>query len=61
VSELIIIRNGYLIWEGDNFDIVHGVWSLTKTFTSTVLGLLIDDGKSALDTFTKDIIHAIEN
>ena len=36
--------------KGTNIDHVHGVWSCTKSFTSTVLGLLIDDGKCSLDT-----------
>jgi CubicO group peptidase (beta-lactamase class C family) len=50
VNELVIIRNGFMVWKGTNIDKVHGVWSLTKSFTSTVLGLLIDDGKATLDT-----------
>ena len=45
MSELVIIRNGYLIWGGSDIDHQHGVWSCTKSFTSTVLGLLIDDGR----------------
>ncbi|MEX2559192.1 MAG: serine hydrolase [Pirellulales bacterium] len=49
-SELVVVRNGRLIWKGENIDKVHGVWSLTKSFTSTALGLLIDDGKASLDT-----------
>ncbi|MGD9494846.1 MAG: hypothetical protein AB7Y46_00920 [Armatimonadota bacterium] len=31
VRELVIVRNGYLIWYGDNIDHVHGVWSLTNS------------------------------
>lgn len=50
VSELLVVRNGILIWKGTNVNHVHGVWSCTKSFTSTVLGLLIDDGKTTLDT-----------
>jgi len=50
VRELIIVRNGRVIWLGDNVDKVHGVWSCTKSFTSTVLGLLIDEGKCTLET-----------
>ncbi len=50
VRELVIVKNGRLIWKGDNIDKVHGVWSCTKSFTSTCLGLLIEDGKCALDT-----------
>ena len=56
IKEVVIIRNGYLIWKGDNIDKVHGVWSLTKSFTSTALGLLIEDGKCSLDTPAKDYI-----
>ncbi|MBP9901136.1 MAG: serine hydrolase [Verrucomicrobiota bacterium] len=59
VHELMIIRNGRLIWRGDDIDKVHGVWSFTKAFTSTTLGLLRDDGKCALDTKAKDIVPAL--
>ena len=54
VKELVIIRNGYMIFKGSDIDKVHGVWSLTKSFTSTVLGLLIDDGKTGLETVAAD-------
>jgi CubicO group peptidase (beta-lactamase class C family) len=56
VRELVIIQSGRLVWKGDNIDKVHGVWSCTKSFTSTVLGLLIDDGKCSLDTKAKDFV-----
>lgn len=56
VRELVIVRNGRIIWQGDNIDKVHGVWSFTKAFTSTTLGLLVDDGKCTLDTKAKDIL-----
>jgi len=59
VKELVIIRNGYVIWKGPDIDKRHGVWSLTKSFTSTVLGLLIDDGKATLDTLAKDHVPAM--
>lgn len=48
-KELVVIRNGYMIWKGPNADGYHNVWSATKTFTSTVLGLLVADGKCTLD------------
>jgi len=59
VKELVIVRNGYLIWEGPNVDKVHGVWSLTKSFTSTALGLLVEDGKATLDTRAKDVVASM--
>ncbi|MFO7668185.1 MAG: serine hydrolase [Bacteroidales bacterium] len=54
--ELIIIRGGRLIYKGDSIDKVHGVWSCTKSFTSTILGLLIDDNRTQLNTLAKDVI-----
>jgi CubicO group peptidase (beta-lactamase class C family) len=59
VKELVIIRNGYMIWKGTDIDKMHGVWSLTKSFTSTVLGLLIDDEKATLDTLAKDYMPSM--
>lgn len=49
VKELVIIKNGYMIYRGDQIDSVHNIWSCSKTFTSTVLGLLIDDGVLSLE------------
>lgn len=54
-KELIIIRNGYMIFGGDQIDSTHNIWSCSKTFTSTVLGLLIDDGVLTLDQKAADI------
>ena len=59
VRELVIVRHGCLVWRGDNIDNVHGVWSLTKSFTSTVLGLLIDEGRASLDTPACDYVPAM--
>jgi len=54
VERLVIIRNGRLIWKGAEFDRPQRVWSVTKAFTSTANGLLIEDGKCTLDTLAKD-------
>jgi CubicO group peptidase (beta-lactamase class C family) len=56
VQELVIIRHGRLVWKGDNIDKRHGIWSCTKSFTSTILGLLIEDGKCTLDTKAKEFV-----
>jgi len=48
-KEVFIVRNGYQIFAGENVDSVHNIWSCSKTFTSTVLGLLIDDGIILID------------
>ena len=54
--ELLIVRNGKIVWQGENVDHVHGVWSCTKSFTSAVLGLLIEDGKCDLETKVASIL-----
>jgi CubicO group peptidase (beta-lactamase class C family) len=56
VRELVVIRNGYLVYQGDNTDKMHNVWSCTKSFTSTVLGLLIDDNQCKLGTFAAEFV-----
>jgi hypothetical protein len=58
--ELVVIRHGRMIWKGDNIDKRHGVWSATKSFTSTVLGLLIADGKCMLDTHVADVLPELK-
>lgn len=55
IGNLVVIRNGYMIWnEGDTHRRLPA-YSVTKTFTTTVLGLLIGDGRLALDTRAADI------
>jgi len=43
-DEMVIVRNGYIIWEGPDSDVKHTIHSGTKTFTTTVLGILIQEG-----------------
>jgi CubicO group peptidase (beta-lactamase class C family) len=59
VNELVVVRNGTLIWKGSDIDKVHGVWSMTKAFASTVCGLLIDAGKVELQTPAKDHLPSL--
>jgi len=60
-EQAVVIRNGYMIWKGSDIDNSHNVWSASKSFTSTVLGLLIDDGKCALDTYAKDYVSNLSS
>lgn len=48
-KEVMIIRNGQVIYAGSSTDNTHNIWSCSKSFTSTVLGLMIEDGKCKLD------------
>ena len=58
-DQLVITRNGFMIWEGPTIDSRHNVYSVTKSITSTMLGLLIDDGKASLDTLAMDYVPSM--
>ena len=49
----VIVRNGRVIWQGGTPDATQPVASVTKSFTSTALGLLVDDGRVTLDALSK--------
>lgn len=49
VSGVVVVQNGYLLWSGNRVDEMRPVWSCTKSFLSTCLGLLWDDGKLTPD------------
>jgi CubicO group peptidase (beta-lactamase class C family) len=55
VGTVFIVRNGYVIHAGPESDAEHQIYSATKSFVSTVLGLLIQDGRISLDTPAKEL------
>jgi len=57
--QCVVVRDGYLVWAGDDIDNLHTVWSCTKCFLSTVLGLMVDDGRCTLETRAADIYPAL--
>ncbi len=59
VRRMVIVRHGRMIWRGPEADRVQGIWSITKAFTSTAQGLLIEDGKCTLDTLAQDYDPAL--
>jgi len=52
---LMIVRNGYVVAEGawapHRMDIPHDLFSLSKSFTSTAIGLAAEEGKLSIDDF----------
>lgn len=60
VNELVIVRRGRVVWLGESSDKVHGIWSCTKSFTSTALGLLNDDKKCSLDTKAAEVVQELK-
>lgn len=49
-DEVLIISHGKIIYQGDSITKKHNIYSCSKAFTSTVLGLLIDQDKLTLDS-----------
>jgi len=49
VTQALVIRNGRMIWRGDDIDNMHPIWSCSKSYTSCCLGMLVDDGVVSLD------------
>lgn len=58
-DEMVIVRDGLLIWQGPAADNVHEIYSCTKTFTGTVLGLLATDGRLSLDDYAVSYLPAL--
>src|SRR5205085_7964571 len=50
---LMIVRHGHVIaeayWKPESADKPHVLWSLSKSFNSTAVGLAIAEGKLSLD------------
>lgn len=57
--EVVIIRNGQLIHQGEAATRRHGIHSVTKVFTTTALGLLIRQGKLELSTKAAELYPAL--
>ena len=53
LHSFMILRHGHVIaegwWKPEAPDKPHVLWSLSKSFTSTAVGLAIEDGKLSLD------------
>jgi CubicO group peptidase (beta-lactamase class C family) len=53
MHSFMLVRHGHVIaegwWKPEAADKPHTLWSLSKSFTSTAVGLAIEDGKLTLD------------
>jgi CubicO group peptidase (beta-lactamase class C family) len=49
IRQVVVVRHGRVVFQGDSAFKKHNIYSCSKTFTSTVLGLLIGEGRVALD------------
>jgi CubicO group peptidase (beta-lactamase class C family) len=55
-AQIVVVRGGHVAWQGEEADLVHPVWSCTKSFLSTCLGLLWDDGRCSPETRAAEIM-----
>jgi CubicO group peptidase (beta-lactamase class C family) len=55
LDEAILVRHGRVCRAGPAVDSTHCIYSCSKSFTSTVLGLLIAEGKCSLDTRAAEV------
>ena len=60
-DEVLIIRDGYVIYSGSDTYNWHEIWSVTKSFTGTALGLLIDEGRLTLDSKVANQLPELAN
>ena len=50
LSQTLVVKDGYVVFAGDSTGKAHNIYSCSKSFTTTALGLLIADGKATLNT-----------
>jgi CubicO group peptidase (beta-lactamase class C family) len=60
-NRLVVVRNGYVIWKGPESDACQEIYSATKVFTSTVLGVQIGEGKCTLDTLAIEHLPELDD
>ncbi len=58
-TRTVVIRYGRMIWKGSDIDAVQPVHSCTKSVTSSVMGLLVDDGKCKPSTLAAEVHPAL--
>lgn len=54
-TRALLVYKGRILWEGSDITTQTHIWSCTKSYMSTCLGLLWDDGKCTPQTLLKDI------
>ncbi len=58
-ERMLVARRGRAVWRGPRADKVQGIWSVTKSVTSTALGLLVADGACTLETRAAEAVPAL--
>jgi len=59
VERALVVRHGYVVWDGGDTDHKQNTWSVTKVFVSTALGLLVDEGSCTVDDLAADYVREL--
>ncbi|MEM9142903.1 MAG: serine hydrolase [Bacteroidota bacterium] len=59
LEEVFITVKGYVIYKGDSIHKKHNIYSCTKSFTSSVLGILSDKEMLSEETYAREIDTAL--
>jgi len=59
-TRTVVVRRGRLIWKGSDIDAVQPVYSVTKSVTSSAMGLLVDDGRCSPSTRAAEIYPPLQ-
>ncbi|WP_194775385.1 serine hydrolase domain-containing protein [Pararhodonellum marinum] len=60
IRQVMVIRNGKVIFSGDAVERSQNIYSCSKGFTSLVMGLLVDEGKIRLDDHVAEILPELK-
>lgn len=60
IDRVVVMKEGKIVYHGAESEVIQKVWSCTKSFTSTVLGLLIAGNKCSLDDQVCDYLPELK-
>ena len=60
-DNLAVTRRGYLLYAGSGSKKTNSTFSCTKSYTSTVLGLLVDDNKLSVNSKPSDSLNFLKS
>lgn len=60
IDQTVVVRRGVVVHQGSKADRIHNIYSCTKSFTSTALGLLVGDEIVSLDAKAATIEPLLE-
>ncbi len=60
IGEVVMLRNGLVFYQGDSVHKQHNIYSCTKGFTSTILGLLVKENRLKMEAPVADVLPELK-